>query len=123
MMMQINVTVMGVCDEKDSHHLNELKSYIEDELQVRVNSSQAYVEGSKSTGLTTGLEIAGIILSSISTFVTVLQYWQSNKKSYKIIYKSENIEIELNNLTHNEIVDLLKSDSSTEKQSVIKLVK
>lgn len=102
MINSIEIKTAGELTEESSYILQQLGNDIETELQIRPNLNQLKTKGEKAIGLTETIEIVGLSLTAITTFLSILQYWKSKNSVYSIKYNIGEIEIEISNLSERE---------------------
>lgn len=105
-----------------SFELQKLQKLLEQELKISIIEVKTKNIKEKNIGFTTGLEIAGLTLSALSTFISVLQYWKSKNPRYSIKYEIEGIEISILDLSEKEFnqkIQEINKVNSSPKHTVI----
>jgi hypothetical protein len=105
--MSVDILTTGTCDLDMMRDLNDLASELQN-ADLSVETASAEVPGVKDGGLTIAIALTGLVLSSISTLVTVLSYWNSKKPKYAVTLKSQGTTFNLTSLDKNEIRNVVQ---------------
>jgi hypothetical protein len=83
------------------------------------------VPGVKDDGLVTAISLAGLVLSSVSTVVSVLVYWASTKPQYRVTLEADAATYELSNLDKQEVRTVIQEleAGSSAANVVVKVAK
>ncbi|WP_179507652.1 hypothetical protein [Sphingomonas melonis] len=106
----LQISLNGSFDASVSPDLRELADLLRAE-GVHATPATVGVEGSKSA-IMIGLSIASLTMSSISTTITVLNFWQSQKKKrYRVVLHDRGQSISIADLA-SEALERIAADSS-----------
>jgi len=92
--MNVDVVPSGSVGLEMMRDLGELC----EQLQVAgldARGARAAVPGVKDGGLTVAIAVSGVVFSAISTLVSVLSYWSSNKPKYTLTVTAGGTTLEL----------------------------
>jgi len=92
--MNVDVVPSGSIGLEMMRDLEELR----EQLQVAgldAQGARAALPGVKDGGLTVAIAISGVVLSGISTLVSVLTYWSSNKAKYTLTLSAGGTTLEM----------------------------
>lgn len=62
---------------------------------LSVETTVATIRGVKDLGLTTAISLAGLSLSAISTFISVLSYWSARKPQYSVTLEADGVTLQV----------------------------
>ena len=77
------------------------------------SASRATLPGSK-TDLTLAISIVGLALSSVSTLVSVLSFWQSTRPQYRVTIKRGDATYQVSNLDREQVREISESLTKAE---------
>lgn len=105
---------------ESSYCLNNLAELIEQEADIAVQLEKASPkEGDKDGGLTIALSIAGLALSAVATFISVLSYWKSQQPNYSVSIECGNTTIKLNKISSDELQAVIKKLEEQNRSSSV----
>ena len=89
--------------------LDELDNQIQEELELKtIKEKEGAPANTMDGGVTIGIAIAGLILSSLSTLLSVLDFQMKKSKNTTITIVGENYTRTISNLSQDEASQLLK---------------
>ena len=106
--MDIHVKFEGGVNSEKSYHLSQLANIIKKDTGFTVQIEKAEApKGAKPIDLATGLSIASVALSSISTLITVLSYWKSQQPKYSITVTYGKARVLVDNVASSQIQSIV----------------
>lgn len=123
LMSTTNVTIHldHIPDIEDSVALNQLCDSLRQSDIFADPQIGAPPVGVKDGGLTLGLTLAGLALSSVSTLVSALSFWAS-KRAYSITFQTGEISFSGNNLNAKEALAIAEAIRNNAVASDIKVL-
>ena len=92
--MNVDVVPSGSVGLEMMRDLGELYEQMQG-AGLDADAARAAVPGVKDGGLTVAIAVSGVVLSAISTLVSVLSYWSSNKPKYTLTVTAGGTTLEL----------------------------
>jgi hypothetical protein len=117
--MNLEILPGGLVDLEMMRDLGELCSDLQ-EADIQARGASAVLPGVKDGGLTVGIAAAGLLLSSISSAVSVLTYWNSRKPRYTLTIEHGNQTVQIANMNQDGVKALVESmDASAESRALL----
>lgn len=120
--MNISIKFDGKITEDDSFQLNQLAEQIEQECLVSVQVEKDKPQpGVKSDGFSIGLVIS-LGLSTVSTFIALLAYWQSRHPRYSVSLTQGDVTFKIDNIPPDKLqnaISKLKAQDTSHTEVVI----
>jgi hypothetical protein len=87
--------------------LTDLNGLAEDlaEAELRPVTARARLPGAKAD-LALAISIAGLALSTVSTVISVLSFWQSKQAQYSVTIKQGDVTYQVSNLGRDEVREI-----------------
>jgi len=122
--MDVLIKFEGSIKPVDSLLLKEIGEKIVQDCNQRVKYDKSNEVGVKDGGLITGLTIAGFAMTAISTFITILQYFQNRNPEHDITIINDENEIVLRESKRSQeditLKELISKNTSSRIQIRIK---
>lgn len=120
----VQIVAHGTCDVAKMRDLAELADQLV-RADLPASATTVAVPGVKDEGLVTAISLAGLVLSSVSTVVSVLVYWASTKPQYRVTLETDAATYELSNLDKQEVRTVIQEleAGSSAANVVVKVAK
>lgn len=108
MLTTLDIVPAGPVDIELMHDLGQLTEELA-AADLTVNRATAQVPGVKDGGLTVAISLAGLVVSSVSTAVSILTYWSSRKPRYTVTIEAGQATLQASALNKADVQALLSS--------------
>lgn len=106
--MDANITFDGPISSSDSLQLTELANLVERDSNAMVKLQEIPADrGSKDGGIAIAIAVIGLGVSAISTFISILTYWQSKHEKYSLSVTRGNVTFTADNLSQEQLRNLV----------------
>lgn len=121
--MNIQIEFTGAISEEDSYQINHLSTMIVKECYARVALiREPQQQGERNEGLVVGIAIANLALTSISTLIGILAFWQSSQPKYSVSITKGNTTYQVDNISErklDEIIDKLNAQAEVSETQIL----
>ena len=105
--MNVRIEFGGTVDDEASFALEELADELR-KADIAVEPERAEpMTGVRDGGLTIGLAIAGLAVSTLGTLVGVISYWRSTRPGYSVSITRGDTTVTVENLSESQIRDVI----------------
>ena len=95
--MHVDIVPTGSVNLQMMHDLDELREQLRAD-GLDATGSRAALPGVKDGGLTIAIAIGGLVASSVSSLISALSYWSSQKPSYTLTVQAGTRTLQISQL-------------------------
>jgi hypothetical protein len=103
--VDVNVGFRGVVGVEDATQLDALTEALAD-ADLSPDATKLVAPGIKDGGLTIGIALAGVGLSTVSTVISALNFWLSTRPKYSAEIKRGGTTFKMTGLDQRELLEL-----------------
>lgn len=117
-MMDAQVAFSHEVEDADSYALEDLANGLFNSGFTPNTIKSDHKNNRLDGGLSIALSVAGLAISALGTFLSVLSYWKMKWPKYKITFRQDDISMAIENFSASQqislITDLTKQESSAD---------